>query len=473
MGVVYRAYHAQLERTGAVKVLQGLAPDPDTVARFRREAQSIARMRHPNIVNVFDFGEFEGTPYMIVEFVEGGSLSSKVKSGPLEPAIALAYLHGIASALDYAHSRGIVHRDIKPANVLLGPDNSPILADFGLAKLMESSSIKSLTGVTTGTPAYMAPEQVTGHQVGPASDLYSLAVIAYEMLTGTLPFDEGGVLEVMYAQVHKSAAPPSSRNPRLGLSVDAVIMRGLAKDPQARWDHGESFVAALETALAANTGRAAEQTVAMPAPMPGLHPPPPAVKRPKPASPSATVAVSSSAGGIRGPDPTFAPPVITRRGIAVPASAVKPRKSRAGMYIAIGLAATILALGIGGVAAYEAFVAINLTVNPPTASPGDSVLVTASHLPSNQGGQIRLEIGGASQATDYRADVNGNVSQYVLVPFDVAAGDYTLSICWSAVCHATTVLHVIRSAAYVGARIAIRRALTEPVALDLAAVRFA
>src|SRR5712691_7556019 len=229
MGVVYRAYHAQLERTGAVKVLQGLGGDLDSTARFRREAQAIARMRHPNVLNVFDFGEFEGTPYMIVEYVEGGSLSARVKNGPLDRDAAIAFLRGIGDALDYAHKHGIVHRDVKPANVLLGPDDNPILADFGLAKLMESSSIKSLTGMTTGTPAYMAPEQVTGSEVGPAADRYSLATIAYELLTGAYPFDEQGVLEMLYAHVHREPPPPSSRNPALGPAVDAIIVRGLAK----------------------------------------------------------------------------------------------------------------------------------------------------------------------------------------------------------------------------------------------------
>src|SRR2546426_1519886 len=162
MGVVYRAYHAQLARTGAVKVMQAITPDEDSIARFRREAQAIAHMRHPNILNVFDFGEFQGTPYMIVEYVEGGSLSARLKRSPIDQEAALRYLQGIGEALDYAHSHGIVHRDVKPANVLLGPEDAPILADFGLVKLMESSSIASLTGVTTGTPAYMAPEQVAG-----------------------------------------------------------------------------------------------------------------------------------------------------------------------------------------------------------------------------------------------------------------------------------------------------------------------
>jgi eukaryotic-like serine/threonine-protein kinase len=179
MGRVYRAYHVQLERTGAVKVMQAIAPDPDTTTRFRHEAQAIAQMRHPNILNVYDFGEVDGTPYMIVEYVPGGSLATRLAAGLLEPATALRYLSGIASGLDYAHAHGVVHRDVKPANVLLEPDDTPVLADFGLAKLMEGSSLKSITGVTTGTPAYMAPEQVTGSKVGPPADRYSLASIAY------------------------------------------------------------------------------------------------------------------------------------------------------------------------------------------------------------------------------------------------------------------------------------------------------
>src|SRR6266705_976869 len=267
MGVVYRAYHAQLERTGAVKVLQGLGGDLDSTARFRREAQAIARMRHPNVLNVFDFGEFEGTPYMIVEYVEGGSLAPRVKSAPLDRDAAIAFLRGIGDALDYAHKHGIVHRDVKPANVLLGPEDAPILADFGLVKLMESSSIASLTGVTTGTPAYMAPEQVAGKHVGPAADRYAFAVMAYEMLTGEFPFQEEGVLEDLYAHVHKAPPAPSTRNEKVGPRADAVILRGLAKDPNARWESCESFVAALAVALEAPAA-GADKTVVMPPPAP-------------------------------------------------------------------------------------------------------------------------------------------------------------------------------------------------------------
>src|SRR5205823_1200189 len=126
MGVVYRAYHAQLERIGAIKVMQAISPDADTVARFRHEAQAIAKLRHPNIVDVYDFGEFQGTPYMIVEYIPGGSLAAMMAHGPLDQATALRYLHGIAAGLDYAHGHGVVHRDIKPANVLLTNEGTPV-----------------------------------------------------------------------------------------------------------------------------------------------------------------------------------------------------------------------------------------------------------------------------------------------------------------------------------------------------------
>src|SRR6202162_758365 len=173
MGVVYKAYHAQLERSGAVKVLQGIAIGPDAVARFHHEAQAIAQMRHPNIVNVFDYGDFEGTPYMIVEYVPGGNLADKLEQKPIDQATALRYLRGIAAGLDYAHSLGIVHRDVKPGNVLLEKDGTPVLADFGLVKLLQGSSVHSIPGFPPGTPPYMAPEQVPAHDVGPPADRYS------------------------------------------------------------------------------------------------------------------------------------------------------------------------------------------------------------------------------------------------------------------------------------------------------------
>src|SRR4029077_10367167 len=241
--------------------MQGISPDVDSIARFRREAQAIAQMRHPNILNVFDFGEFEGTPYMIVEYVPGGSLANRMQHGSMDHSSVIEYLTGIARGLDYAHSLGIVHRDVKPANVLLEKDGTPVIADFGLVKLLQSASLTSMSGLTPGPPAYIAPEQVTGSQVGPAADRYSLATIAYEMLTGVIPFDGEGLMEVLYAQVHRYPPPPSARNAALSPRVDAVIMRGLAKDPAARWESCTAFVDALAAALTARAEPAGPRTV--------------------------------------------------------------------------------------------------------------------------------------------------------------------------------------------------------------------
>ena len=189
MGVVYRAYHAQLERTGAIKVMQAITPDTDTVARFRHEAQAIAKLRHPNIVDVYDFGDFQGTPYMIVEYIPGGSLANTMAHGSVDQATALKYLRGIAAGLDYAHGHGIVHRDVKPANVLLTNEGTPVLADFGLAKLVEKKSTITHTIALLGTPAFMSPEQAAGKtkELTTAADVYGLGAVLYDLLTGEPP----------------------------------------------------------------------------------------------------------------------------------------------------------------------------------------------------------------------------------------------------------------------------------------------
>ncbi|HEX9099908.1 MAG TPA: protein kinase [Candidatus Dormibacteraeota bacterium] len=416
MGLVYRAYHAQLARTGAVKVMQAIAPDSDSIARFRREAQAIAQMRHPNILNVFDFGEHEGMPYMIVEYVPGGSLANRLNQGPLDQAATLKYLRGIAAGLDHAHGLGIIHRDVKPANVLLEKDDTPVLADFGLAKLLQSSSVKSMTGVTTGTPAYMSPEQVTGGQVGPPADRYSLATIAYEMLTGSIPFDGEGLMEVLYAQVHREPPLPSARNSALSPQVDAVLMRGLAKDPAARWESCTAFVDALAAALAAKAEPAVARTVAM-AP---------------PAASTMPLAAPAAAATVAMPYPT-------------PAQPVAKKKSRKGLLAAIAAAIVVvlLILGVLLVAASRP----TLTLSASTVTAGDTVVVNASHVPANQNGEIQLL--SVLHTFPFHANSGGNVSVPILVPKNIGAGDHIVRLCWNASCRASATLHVIEPVALV------------------------
>ncbi len=413
MGVVYRAYHASLERPAAVKILQGLAPDADSVARFRREAQSIGRMRHPNVLNVFDYGEFEGSPYMVVEFVEGGSLAGRLKQAPIDREAALRYLSGIGDALDYAHSLGIVHRDVKPANVLIGSHDAPILADFGLAKLLQGSSVKSMTGVTTGTPAYMAPEQVTGSQVGPAADRYSLAVMAYEMLTGSLPFNGENVLEVLYAHVHREPDPCSKLNPSLPTKVDEVVLRGMAKDPAARWESCASFVAALKSSL----GEAA----------------------PAPVAAASTIRMAP-------PIPIVAEHAVVAKPVAAAAAtvAVQPparKRSRRPLLFAIGAVVLVLLLLTGGVLVYGATRPTTLAVAPAVVHPGDHVVVTAHHVPANQGGAIQF--GGPENEVGFRASAGGDVGVELVVPRDTVEGDYIVRICWGGSCHASATVRVL------------------------------
>ena len=445
MGSVYRAYHAQLARTGAVKVMHAIAPDKDSISRFRHEAQAIARMRHPNILNVFDFGEYEETPYMIVEYVPGGNLAGRMSHGPLDRATALRFLRGIGAGLDYAHAQGIVHRDVKPANVLLERDETPVLADFGLAKMLQGSSVKSMTGVTTGTPAYMAPEQVTGQQVGPAADRYSLATIAYEMLTGSIPFEGLGVLEVLYAHVHQDPALPSSLNSDLNQSVDAVIMRGLAKEPRSRWATCEAFVNALATAMGAKATASVERTIAM-AP-PGER---------------------SDSGPLFAPPPPTIPSPVWPGGGDVAAR----REARMRRFVIAAIAVLVLAAVIVGVVGFvlRGSPTAALSLSSSIVHAGDPLTVTASHLPANQNGEIQLL--SVLHTYPFTADGNGNVNVEITVPVDAGIGEHTVSICWSGACHAHTTVVVPAALALQSPSPAATPVATRPsITLSASAVR--
>src|SRR3989440_3742307 len=217
MASVHRAYHPGLDRYVAIKVLPDFfADDPGYRERFQQEARSVARLRHPNILEIFDFGYDDELAYLVLELVEGGTLADRVGHPmPLREAVQL--LEQLGGALDYAHSQGILHRDIKPSNILLHRDGTPVLADFGLAKMAGSIRRVTSSGTVMGTPEYMSPEQAADEPMGPASDLYSFAIVAYELLTGRLPFGADTPAAVLLSHVTKPM--PSTRELRGELSA--------------------------------------------------------------------------------------------------------------------------------------------------------------------------------------------------------------------------------------------------------------
>lgn len=258
---VYRAFNEEANRIVAIKFLPSLH-DPLAVARFKREARAMRLLDHPNIVQVLDTGEHEGTPYMVFDYVEGGTLAGRLSdAGPLPDAEAMQILDGTAAGLEYAHQLGILHRDIKPDNILLNNQGTPVIADFGLARLLEQPSVTA-TGILSGTPAYMSPEEGNGLKVGPAADQYSLAALGYQLLTGQVPFPGLTVTEVLVGLLTREPDPPSSLRIDLGRDVDDVILRGLDKDPDKRFESCRAFTDALLTAIS----RGAPVSIAGPAP---------------------------------------------------------------------------------------------------------------------------------------------------------------------------------------------------------------
>jgi serine/threonine kinase PknH len=246
-GRVYKAYHPRLRRRAAIKVMSEW-PDAQALARFEREAQAVAALRHPSILTVFDFGELQGEPFMVLEFMPNGTLADRLTDQPMAAQEVVALLGPIADALDHAHAQGVIHRDIKPANVFLDAGLQPVLGDFGLSRT--GAETITISGSISGTPAYIAPEQAQGGEPTGASDNYALAVMTFQMLTGYLPFrSDVGPLAVLFQ--HVSQAPPaaSGLNPDLPAAVDEVLSRGMAKLPGDRWPSARLFVKALADAL--------------------------------------------------------------------------------------------------------------------------------------------------------------------------------------------------------------------------------
>ncbi|MFQ5922035.1 MAG: tetratricopeptide repeat protein [Anaerolineales bacterium] len=249
MATVFKAYQPSLDRYVAVKVMPPYYAEHDDtfLKRFRREAKAIASLRHPNILVVIDYGEESDTTYIVMEFVEAGTLS-ELLGKPMAPEPMRGLIDQLAGALQYAHEQGVVHRDIKPNNILLPKTDWPLLTDFGLAKMVGGSQL-TLTGTVAGTPAYMSPEQGRGAKVDSRSDIYSLGIVLYEMATGVVPFHAETPMAVVVKHIIDPLPLPRSKNPELPEEIERVILKALSKEPADRFQDAGEMARALNEAV--------------------------------------------------------------------------------------------------------------------------------------------------------------------------------------------------------------------------------
>ena len=320
MASVWAAEDCLLGREVAIKVLAAhLAENERARIRFKREARTAAGLStHPHAITIYDVGEHEGRSFIVMESLPGGSLADRLRDRQrIGRERALQWLRDAASALDAAHERGIIHRDVKPGNMLFDGQDRLVLADFGIARLAYDATVTT-TGDVLGTAAYVSPEQADGRPAADASDRYSLAVVAYELLTGTRPFRAEHFAATARMHVEAAPDPPSQRDPSLPPAVDPVLLRGLAKDPAERWPTATVFVDALEDALFAPAPLEDDERT-----MP-LPPPPPLEEAP-PAPPAAAALGPAVDAAPRRPAPPTPPPAPRRAAPSTPSPA--PRRA--------------------------------------------------------------------------------------------------------------------------------------------------
>jgi serine/threonine protein kinase len=275
MAGVWEAQDELLGRSVAVKVLAGhLSEDDRARRRFQREARAAAGLSsHQHVVTIYDVGEHDGRTFMVMELMRGGTVADRLKAGrAIADDTALRWLREAASALDAAHAAGVVHRDIKPGNLLLDDNDRLAIADFGIARLAMEDQLTA-TGQVLGTASYISPEQAVGEAATPASDRYALGVVAYELLTGSKPFQAEHFAAQARAHVEDDPPPATERDPSLPRSIDAVLERALAKEPSERWESAAAMVEALDQAMGA--ARPATEPTRPLAPVGGDDDPPP------------------------------------------------------------------------------------------------------------------------------------------------------------------------------------------------------
>lgn len=328
MGSVYKAYQPSLGRYVAIKVLPPqTAGDPSFAERFAQEARAIGKLRHPNIVAAFDFTQQGDIAFLVSDYIDGGTLADQL-GGPLPLDYTLGIVGPLAGALDYAHSRGIVHRDVKPQNVLLGRDGTPVLTDFGLAKIVGPGSGMTQAGSLMGTADYMAPELAGGAEAaGPPADQYALGIIAYQMLVGRHPFPADNPLSALMAHVNKPVPLPSQFGVALPPGVEAALLRALSKKPEDRFVRSGDFVRALAgSQYSMPASSAAFAAAAMRPSEPPISPSQPPITPSQPPIFATTAADAPaspliSLAGLVSPVARVEPPPPSEPAIAMPAAA--------------------------------------------------------------------------------------------------------------------------------------------------------
>jgi serine/threonine protein kinase len=348
MAVVYEARQLSLQRAVALKILDaGPSADAAMRERFRREGLTQAHIDHPNIVSIYEAGEHDGRSYLAMQLIRGTTLRERMGDGPLDPDLALRLLTPVATALDHAHERGLVHRDIKPQNILIGPGDHVYLADFGLTKGVRAATV-TREGSWVGTPNYMAPEQIRGEPAARETDVYALAAVLLECLTGTVPFDMDSETAVLYAHLEAPRPRVTDRRSDLPAAIDDVIVRGLARDAGER--QGTAGELLREAREALDSWAASPPSTAAPAPT--AKPVPPPADTVLSAEPPVAETVASPAGGPTrltpaekggatvlsppgsGPDATVLTPP-ERRADATVLSPSAPRARRGGAVLAV------------------------------------------------------------------------------------------------------------------------------------------
>src|SRR5512136_2309907 len=246
VSTIYKAYQPKLDRFVAIKVLSPHVVDEEGfLERFSQEARAVAQLDHPNIVPVYDFDQVGDIAYIVLKYVESGTLRSMMTGQPMDLGLTVDLITQVGLALGYAHRRGVIHRDVKPSNILIGEGRWAMLTDFGLAKILSGGKQLTKSGIGMGTPDYMSPEQAQGLPSDGRSDLYSLGATLYEMNTGHVPFEADSTMGVVVKHINEQPIAPRQFNPHLPAAVEKVILTAMAKDPLQRYQTAEAMVAAL------------------------------------------------------------------------------------------------------------------------------------------------------------------------------------------------------------------------------------